>query len=85
MQLYVVMYQPSLREQKYTGPGNATVYEAILSLRPETRLVLLNFVGLATLIAFTGLVYLRTQEPMILLVGGLIAVVSVLGAMMRKG
>jgi len=31
------------------------------------------------------LVYLRTQEPMILLVGGLIAVVSVLGAMMRKG
>jgi len=57
---------------------------AIQPVRPETRLVLLNFVGLATLIAFTGLVYLRTQEPLILLVGGLIAVVSVLGAMMRK-
>jgi hypothetical protein len=74
-----------LREQKYTGPGNARVYEAIQSVRPETRLVLMNFVGLVTLIAFTGLVYLRTQEPLILLVGGLIAVVSVLGAMMRKG
>ena len=60
------------------------VCEAIQSVRPETRLVLLNVVGLATLIVFTGLVYLRTQEPLILLVGGLIAVVSVLGAMMRK-
>jgi hypothetical protein len=74
-----------LREQKYTGPGNARVNEAIQSVRPETRLVLLNLAGLVTLIAFTGLVYLRTQEPLILLVGGLIAVVSVLGAMMRKG
>jgi hypothetical protein len=84
MQLYVAMHLPCLREQKYTGPGNATVYEAIQSVRPETRLVLLNFAGLVTLIAFTGLVYLRTQEPLILLVGGLIAVVSVVGAMMRK-
>ena len=56
----------------------------ISSVKPETRLVLLNFVGLVTLITFTGLVYFRTQEPLILLVGGLIAVVSVVGAMMRK-
>lgn len=53
-------------------------------MRPETRLVFLNLVGLMALITFTGLVYLRTQEPLILLVGGLIAVVSVVGTTMRK-
>ena len=53
-------------------------------MRPETRLVFLNLFGLIALIAFTGLVYLRTQEPLILLVGGLIAVVSVVGTTMRK-
>jgi hypothetical protein len=47
-------------------------------------MVVLNIVGLATLIAFTGLVYLRTQETLILLVGGLISVVSVLGTTMSK-
>jgi hypothetical protein len=57
----------------------------MLSVRPETRVMILNFVGLLTLIAFTGLVYVRTQEPLILLVGGLIAVVSVVGTMMRRG
>lgn len=64
--------------------GRAIVHEAILSVRPETRLVLLNLVGLMTLVAFTGMVYLRTQEPLILLVGGLIAIVSLVGTMMRK-
>ncbi len=54
------------------------------SVRAETRLVVLNVTGLAALIAFTGLVYLRTQETVILLVGGLISVVSVIGTMMRK-
>ncbi|MGA2462158.1 MAG: hypothetical protein ABSF82_12135 [Candidatus Bathyarchaeia archaeon] len=53
-------------------------------MREETRLAMLNLVGLASLVAFTGLVYLRTQEPLILVVGGLISVVSVVGAMMRK-
>ena len=53
-------------------------------LRDESRSVLLNVVGLASLVAFTGLVYLRTQQPLILIVGGLISVVSVLGTMMRK-
>jgi len=53
-------------------------------MRAETRLVALNLAGLTALIAFTGLVYLRTQETLILLVGGLISVVSVIGAMMRK-
>jgi hypothetical protein len=55
-----------------------------LLLREEKRLVMLNIVGLASLVAFTGLVYLRTQEPLILVVGGLISVVSVVGTMMRK-
>lgn len=54
-------------------------------MRPETKLVVLNVVGLTTLVVFTGLVYLRTQEPLILLVGGLTAVVSVVGTAMRKG
>jgi hypothetical protein len=53
-------------------------------MRAETRLVVLNIAGLSALIAFTGLVYLRTHETVILLVGGLISVVSVLGTTMRK-
>jgi hypothetical protein len=53
-------------------------------MRPETRLVVLNIAGLTALVAFTALVYLRTQEPLILLVGGLIAVVSVVGTSMQK-
>jgi hypothetical protein len=59
------------------------VYEAIQSVTPETRRVLLNFVGFVTLIVFTGLVYVRTQEPLMLLVGGLIEIVSVSGALRR--
>mgnify|MGYP001117787239 CR=1 FL=1 len=53
-------------------------------LRPETRLAVINVAGLASLIIFTALVYVRTNQPLILLVGGLIAVVSVMGTMMRK-
>jgi hypothetical protein len=56
----------------------------MLSMRPETKLVALNIAGLTALIAFTALVYLRTQEPLILLIGGLIAVVSVVGTSMQK-
>ena len=55
-----------------------------LAVQPEARLVVLNLLGLLTLVAFTGLVYLRTQEPLILLIGGLIAVVSVIGSSMGK-
>jgi hypothetical protein len=51
---------------------------------PETRLVLLNFVGFVTLIIFTFFVYLRTQEPLMVLFGGLVATVSAIGALMRK-
>ena len=53
-------------------------------MRDETRIAIVNILGLSSLIAFTGLVYLRTQEPLLLLVGGLVAVVSVIGATMRK-
>ena len=53
-------------------------------VQAQRRLVLLNVAGLAALIIFTGLVYLRTQETLVLLVGGLISVVSVLGTSMGK-
>lgn len=55
-----------------------------LSVQVQRRLVLVNILGLAALIAFTALVYLRTQETLVLLVGGLISVVSVLGTSMGK-
>ena len=45
---------------------------------------MVNFAGLAALVLFTGLVYLRTQEPLILVIGGLISVVGVVGTMMRS-
>ena len=53
-------------------------------MNEQQRLVLINIVGLAALSTFTGLVYQRTQEPLILIVGGLIAVVGVLGMMTSK-
>jgi len=53
-------------------------------LNQQQRLALINVVGLASLSTFTGLVYLRTQDPLILFVGGLIAVVGVLGMMTGK-
>jgi len=53
-------------------------------MNEQQRLALVNLIGLAALSTFTGLVYLRTQEPLILIVGGLIAVVGVLGMMTRK-
>jgi hypothetical protein len=52
-------------------------------LSKETTGVWVNVAGLTALIAFTGLVYLRTQEPLILIVGGLICVLAVIGTMMR--
>jgi len=53
-------------------------------MEPRSRLVLINLLGLCALIAFTALVYVRTQEPLMLLVGGLISVVSVIGTTMHK-
>jgi len=53
-------------------------------MREETRVAVLNIAGLISLIGFTGLVYLRTQEPLILLIGGLVAVASVLGSTMYR-
>ncbi|HKM76226.1 MAG TPA: hypothetical protein VJZ32_07400 [Candidatus Bathyarchaeia archaeon] len=51
---------------------------------PGTRIALVNVAGLSALVVFTALVYLRTQEPLILLIGGLISVVSVIGTTMGK-
>ncbi len=53
-------------------------------MRENTKIAIINIVGLSSLIAFTGLVYLRTQEPLIIVVGGLISVVAVIGTTMRK-
>ena len=58
--------------------------ESSLQMNAQQRLVLVNIVGLAALGTFTGLVYERTQEPLILIVGGLISVVGVLGMMTSK-
>lgn len=55
-----------------------------VGLRPQTRVAMVNVTGLMALIVFTGLVYLRTQEPLILIVGGLISVVGVIGTMMGR-
>jgi len=52
-------------------------------LNQQQRVALVNISGLTALVAFTGLVYLRTQQPIILVVGGLISVVGVIGTMMR--
>ncbi len=54
------------------------------SMKEATRVAFLNVLGLVALVAFTGLVYLRTQEPLILLVGGLVSVVSVIGSAMGR-
>ena len=48
-------------------------------MREETKVVVINIAGLISLVGFTGLVCLRTQEPFIVLVGGLISVVSAIG------
>jgi hypothetical protein len=56
----------------------------VLPLAPRSRSIFINIAGLMALVAFTALVYLKTQEPLILLVGGLISVVSVIGATMGK-
>ena len=53
-------------------------------MRPQTRVAVVNVTGLTALVVFTGLVYLRTQEPLILVVGGLISVVGVIGTMMGR-
>jgi 1,4-dihydroxy-2-naphthoate octaprenyltransferase len=57
---------------------------AAFQMNEQQRLVLINIVGLAALATFTGLVYERTQEPLILIVGGLISVIGVLGMMTSK-
>ncbi len=57
---------------------------SVVAMGPGTRFALINAAGLCALVAFTALVYLRTQEPLMLLVGGLIAVVSVIGTMMGR-
>lgn len=53
-------------------------------MNQQQRVVLVNVAGLTALVVFTGLVYLRTQQPIILIVGGLISVVGVMGTMMRS-
>ena len=58
--------------------------EVALHMNEQQRIAFINIVGLAALATFTGLVYLRTQEPLILIVGGLISVVGVLGMMTSK-
>jgi hypothetical protein len=51
---------------------------------PASRSAFINLAGLGALVVFTALVYIRTQEPLMLLVGGLISVVSVIGTTMGK-
>jgi len=63
---------------------DAILSEAAVDLNEQQRVAFINVVGLAALTTFTGLVYLRTQEPLILLVGGLVSVVGVLGMMTGK-
>ena len=58
--------------------------EVVVQVNEQQRLVLINVIGLAALVTFTGLVYLRTEEALILVVGGLISVVGVLGMMTSK-
>ncbi len=53
-------------------------------MRPQARAAMVNVAGLTALVVFTGLVYLRTQAPLILIIGGLISVVGVVGTMMRR-
>jgi len=48
------------------------------------KIAMVNAAGLTALVVLTGLVYLRTQEPFILVVGGLISVVGVIGTMMGR-
>jgi len=55
-----------------------------LPMEPASRLAFINLAGLTALVIFTALVYIRTQEPLMLLVGGLISVVSVIGTTMGK-
>ena len=53
-------------------------------MQPQARAAIVNVVGLTALVFFTGLVYVRTQAPLILVIGGLISVVGVVGTMMRR-
>jgi len=66
------------------GTMNLGREKAAFQMNEQQRLVLINIVGLAALATFTGLVYQRTQEPLILIVGGLISVIGVLGMMTSK-
>ena len=53
-------------------------------MNERRKLALINAVGLVAMVTFSGLVYLRTQEALILVVGGLISVVGVLGMVTSK-
>jgi hypothetical protein len=64
--------------------GLQSTSEFAVQMNEQQRLALINLIGLAALATFTGLVYLRTEEPLILIVGGLISVVGVLGMMVSK-
>jgi len=74
----------SKRNKDIHGSANPDAVQALVDLNEQQRLASINLVGLATLATFTGLVYLRTQEPLILIVGGLISVVGVLGMVTGK-
>ncbi|HUK29242.1 MAG TPA: hypothetical protein VLV31_12525 [Candidatus Acidoferrales bacterium] len=75
-----------VEEQKYSFLNYSKMVEAGVAsrLNQQQRLALVNVAGLASLIAFTSLVYVRTQQPIILIVGGLISVIGVMGTMMRS-
>ncbi len=85
-QIYDVMQNSPKRNKDIHGHANpeSVHAEAALDLNEQQRVAFINVVGLASLATFTGLVYLRTQEPLILIVGGLISVVGVLGMMTGK-
>ena len=72
----------SFRRQRYSHPSQQVKFGG--NVGPGTRAALVNIAGLSALIVFTALVYIRTQEPLILLIGGLISVVSVIGTTMGK-
>jgi len=58
--------------------------EVAFQMNERRKLALINAVGLVAMVTFTSLVYLRTQEALILVVGGLISVVGVLGMVTSK-
>ena len=80
-----------MSENLITVKKNNSIYDTAKLMKKNniSSVIVLNednsLAGIITKtdLAFTFLVYLRTQEPLILLVGGLIAAASVIGVMMR--